>query len=136
MTGLLLSLIAAVAVLAGCAAGSAKRAPDPLPDHYRSTLTAVCAATSAARAGDLPAARQAFYDTAHQALHQLAADAARTDRPVAARLLEAKEVVESAFSSPTAPAELASHLNALSGPTADAITTATGTRPPPCAPRS
>lgn len=136
MTRLVLSLTAVLAVLTGCAAGSAERAPDPPRNRYRSALTAVCAAASEARAGDLPAARQAFYDTAHQALHELAADAASTDRPVAARLLEAKESVETGFSSPPAPAELASHLDALSVAAGDAITTATGTRPPSCEERS
>lgn len=128
--------LAAVAALAGCAAGSAKRAQDPTSDRYRSAVTAVCDVSTDARAGDLAAARQAFYDTAHQALHELAADAARTDRPVAAHLLEAKEAVESGFSSTAAPAELASRLDALSVATGDAITTVTGGRPRACAKRS
>lgn len=138
MTRLMPSLtaLAILAVSAGCAASSTERAQAPSSkDRYRSALSAVCAAATDARAGDLTAARQAFYDTAHQALHELAADAAQTDRPVAARLLEAKEAVESGFGFPAAPA-LASHLDALSLATSAAITTATGNQPAPCTQRS
>ena len=139
MTRVVLSLtvVAVLAVTAGCAASSAERAQEPSSsDRYRSALDAVCTAVTDARAGDLTAARQAFYDTAHQALHELAADAARTDRPVAARLLEAKEAVESGFGSPAGAAELASHLDALSITASAAITAATGTPPKACAERA
>ena len=43
-------------------------------------------------------ARRPFYDQAHDDLHTLAADVTELDRPVAARLLRAKERVESALS--------------------------------------
>lgn len=136
LVALSLTAVGILTMTAGCAASSNERAKEPSAARYRSALNAVCTAATSARAGDLTAARQAFYDTAHQALHQLAADAARTDRPVAARLLEAKQAVESRFSSPAVPADLAPHLNALTVAASAAITTATGTQPEPCAERS
>ena len=55
-------------------------------------IAGVCAARAAAADGD--DARAAFYDRAHEGLHQLASDAASLDRSVAARLLRSKERVE------------------------------------------
>ena len=49
---------------------------------------------TSARAADVATARRTFYDGPHQPLHELAAATSRVDRPAAARLLEAKEAVE------------------------------------------
>lgn len=59
---------------------------------------AVCDALREARGGNADAARRIFTDEAHDALHQLAADAAEQDRAAAAELLEAKQKVESSLS--------------------------------------
>jgi hypothetical protein len=55
----------------------------------------LCAAEEAARAGDIPEARRFFFDRSHEYLHELADRVSKSDRAVAAALLEAKERVES-----------------------------------------
>jgi len=58
---------------------------------------ALCEVASDVRSGDTKRARAPFFDDAHQDLHSLADEAARSVRPAAARLLEAKERVEAGF---------------------------------------
>ena len=72
------------------------------PDRDR-TVAVVCRVASLAGDGDAGAAQHVFINEAHEPLHALAQAAADGgDRRAAARLLEAKEVVESATNGPTA----------------------------------
>ena len=73
--------------------------------RYDGVHTGICAADAAAAAGDARGAKAAFAD-AHQGLHEVADEAAKTDRAASARLLEAKEKVEADLASPTAPAAI------------------------------
>ena len=66
----------------------------------------VCAAASAADAGDREAAERHFVDEAHGPLHDLAAAAGTRDRAAAGRLLEAKQRVEAAVESDARDLEL------------------------------
>ena len=103
--GFLLAVV--IVVLGAGAALGAVWGRDDDPETFRTTSTVasreelraardgVCAAAARARAGDANAARQIFFGPTHQRLHDLAAAAARTDRGAAARMLEAKYVVES-----------------------------------------
>lgn len=78
----------------------------------------LCAAITAAEAGDLDGVEQVFD---HGPLHELAARATEINRAVAAQLLVAKEKVEAAISDDTTtPASLAADLNALAEATRQA----------------
>jgi len=63
------------------------------PEGFASIVPSLCRARDNARtdAGD---SRRIFLDEVHAPLHELADEVATTDRPVAADLLEAKQVVE------------------------------------------
>lgn len=87
-------LSAATLMLVGLSLASCSAEPPPA-DPYVSAGSGLCDASASADMGELDLARQAFYDTAHRPLHQLAAEVADVDRTLAARLLEAKESVES-----------------------------------------
>ncbi len=84
-------------VVASCGTGSGGDGPD----RFAAGGDALCAATVAADA-DTSEARQLFFDGAHQPLHELADETAERDRTVAARLLRAKQAVESDFETDTA----------------------------------
>lgn len=96
MLRLTLAPLAVAVVLVGtaCGAGGDKEVTSTTrtPDRYGALYQGLC--HTAARAGDVGAARRAFFDEAHQPLHELATATAAVDRPAAARLLEAKEAVE------------------------------------------
>lgn len=85
-------VVLAMVMLAACGSDSdASTEPDP----FSAAGTGLCQAADAA---DRPTeARQVFFDTVHQPLHELAAQTGSTDRSVAADLLEAKQHVEAAF---------------------------------------
>lgn len=123
--------IVAVAAAIGALAGSDDQASSPTAGaSFASARDGVCQAADAARQGDPAGARAAFFDRAHQTLHELAAAAQERDRATAARLLEAKERVETGLerSSPT----LAADLDVLAVTTGRAIATAGGRDPGPC----
>ena len=92
---------------------------------------ALCTALTAAAAGRVDEARAVFFDRAHNALHDTAADAERADRAASARLLEAKQRVEADAAS--APTKLAADLRALL-PTVRAAIAATGEPTPAACP--
>lgn len=87
------------------------------PKPYASMARAVCTAADRAARGDTAGARRAFFDGAHQPLHDLAAETAERDRAATARLLEAKEAAESAFES----GDVAAAFEPLVGATAGAL---------------
>lgn len=92
-------------------------------------LDGLCEARRLAERGLVGDAEGAFQDRAHAYLHELAREAARTDREAAARLLEAKQLVEQALSEPAEPRLLARLLDDLRQRTAQAA----GISPPGCA---
>jgi hypothetical protein len=92
-------------------------------------LDGLCEARQLAERGLVGDAETAFQDRAHAYLHELAREAARTDRKAAARLLEAKQLVEQALAEPAEPRILARLLDDLRERTAEAA----GTSPPECA---
>ncbi len=98
--------------------------------RYGRAYAGLCNTSSAARSGDVGAARDAFFDQAHQPLHELAAETAARDRAASARLLEAKEAVEAGLSQ--ASATLASELDGLVAAAGAAIGAVGEARPPPC----
>lgn len=73
--------------LAGCGSVS--------DDPYLAAGSGLCEAAMKAETGDAAGEETVLYDMVHQPLHDLAAEVSEVDRAVAARLLEAKEAVES-----------------------------------------
>lgn len=86
-----LSVVLLMVTATACGAnGRATSAAKPAP--YAGLYQGLCVAR--ARAARPAAARDAFFDRAHQPIHELAAAVALTDRATAGRLLEAKQAVE------------------------------------------
>ncbi len=84
---------ACVLIGSGCSARSDERG-----NGTRSTLVpALCDSARLASSGRLAEAKAIFDDQVHDALHRLASDSGAVDRSASARLLEAKQVVESRF---------------------------------------
>ena len=122
--------IAALAVVALTMAGCG--GDDPLPSSVPTTTTAprggvyqnaflgLCAARSSAGT-DVNSARSTFYDRSHDSLHSIARDLEPVDRALAARLLEAKEAVESGFRADPAPPSLGPDLDRLVEVTGQAL---------------
>ena len=86
------ALVVALALVA-CGDGNGEEVGDER-DAYGTAVAGLCEAADDAGSGSAASARQVFYDEAHQALHELAAETAETDRATAAALLEAKQSVE------------------------------------------
>ena len=125
--------IVAVAAAVGAFAGSddGPSGPGDGPS-FTAARDGLCQAADAARSGDALAARAVFFDRSHQPLHELAAAAQERDRAATARLLEAKERVESGLDRPGTT--LAQDLETLAVATGRAMA-ATGARDPgPCRP--
>jgi len=80
-----------------CASDGGARDEASPSGPYAGMYAALCEVASEVRSGDTERARARFFDDAHQDLHSLADEAAQSDRPAAARLLEAKERVEAGF---------------------------------------
>jgi hypothetical protein len=126
-----IAVLATVAlVLAGC--GGDDSAPSPATAApatattaasgrgYEAALLGLCAARAAVGT-DVNSARSTFYDRSHDSLHSIAADLEPLDRPLAARLLEAKEAVESGLRSDRAPPSLGPGLDRLVEVTGQAL---------------
>lgn len=98
-------------------------------DPYPLAAKGLCAAAASAVAGDVAGAESHFYDTAHQPLHDLAAEVSEIDRVLAARLLEAKEAVESGLEEDQV--EMGDAFRSLIGAVNESLTAA-GHDPTPC----
>lgn len=109
---------AALMLILGCGDGAESAASSSASSAL---VVALCTARDDARHGDAAAANREYYDHAHQPLHDLAAQVSATDRAVAARLLEAHQVVESDLAAQPTPADLATHLTDLVDRTRDAV---------------
>jgi hypothetical protein len=117
-------------LLIACSPGSSlSSAPSPPMLDLTASSMGVCAAIVALP--DLPAAKRAFTNLAHDALHGLVADP-RLDRTTSARVLETMGKVEADFYSPSDVTELTADLAALHS-SADAALHALGVEAPPCA---
>ena len=93
------------------------------------TIAPLCAVLNAAVAGEVDVAKTTFD---HGPLHTLADTVTEIDRGVAARLLEAKEAVESDLAAPTPDgAALVDDLEALIAATEDALVATGSPSPPP-----
>ena len=119
----LAGLLVAVAAFGGCGDGGRGDAPSTATGRFGALHTEVCAAADQAADGDTEAAQRTFADV-HVGLHDLAAAVQEDDRALAARLLEAKQQVESGLSADT--------LEHLSGPVAAAVEATGGTAPASC----
>lgn len=98
-------------------------------DGYQSAASGLCEASAEVDDGDIEGAESQFYDTVHQPLHDLAAEVSEVDRVIAARLLEAKEAVESRFE--TDSAGLGEAFRSLVSAVNESLT-AIGHDSPPC----
>ncbi len=116
-------VIAVVAVIAGRSPESMTSAAPPRVSPAPDVSSGLCTAISAAAQGDTNSARRAF-DDVHTQLHVIAQDESTKDRARAARLLEAKQRVESDLA--TTPASLETDLRTLQ--------TITSTITPPASP--
>ncbi|MGQ0631524.1 MAG: hypothetical protein ACT4P1_10810 [Sporichthyaceae bacterium] len=96
---------AAVTLLAAAVVLLALRRDDAdSDDPFANTLIAdLCALRASTTALDVDAARIQFFDRAHEPLHRLAQQLSEDHRSQAARLLEAKQVVESQLSQGRGP---------------------------------
>jgi hypothetical protein len=117
-------------LLSACSpSASASLAPVPAGLGLAAASSGVCEAIGALP--DLAAARQAFTNVAHDALHGLAADP-RLGRAMSARLLETMEKVETDLSRSADVAVLSGDLAELHA-SADAALSALGATVPACA---
>lgn len=121
----------AAAVLPGCdgngggdsVAGpstSGSSTPGPSAAGYEAAFHGLCRARASAGT-DVNAARSTFYDRSHDPLHSLARDLQPIDRVLAARLLEAKEAVESDLRADRPPPSLGPDLDRLVEVTGQAL---------------
>lgn len=94
LTGRLTSCGVAVGLVATLTSCGTTPSSDPVTPDGGATA-AVCAAAQLAVRGDVAQARRTFEAT-HDALHELAETLRADDRPAAAELLRAKQLVEAA----------------------------------------
>jgi hypothetical protein len=116
-------LVAAGLLAVGCAddagttsneSGSSSSRSAAIDGDGSPTFAGLCEAISAADAGDLGSVRAVFD---HGPLHELAQAAEADDRGVSARLLEAKERVESDLANDTPAQQVAEDLRVLADAT-------------------
>ncbi len=97
-------------------------AGDPVPvAQMTDALAALCVAQDEA-AGRPRAAEARFFDRSHATLHLMARALEDVDRPLAARLLEAKQKVEADFSGLASGDRVADDLGTLAEVTAEGWT--------------
>jgi hypothetical protein len=119
-----------VLLLGACSpAVSASPTPSQPALGLAASSSGVCEAIAALP--DRSAAKRAFVNLAHEALHDLAADP-RLDRSMSARVLEAMEKVEADFGQPVDVAVLAGDLAAIHA-AADSALQSLGEDVPACA---
>lgn len=113
-----------VAATIGCSS------PAPAEQGPAEVVAAVCDARTAAAEGEADGARRIFVNTAHDRLHELAAQTGRVDRGAEARLLEAKQRVEAVLEE--AGPDFADRLETLAVAAADAAEVVGDERPAHC----
>lgn len=97
--------------------------------RFGSARDGLCDAAAQAFSGELADVRDIFFHL-HQNLHDLAAAAEAVDRAAAARLLEAKAVVEANLQ--RVSTSIAADFDALAGVSGQALALVGGTDPGPC----
>ena len=116
-----------VAVLSGCGGDSE---PEAAPTAASDDYAGLCTSIATAESGTLEQVTAVFD---HGPLHALAEETLEADRALGARLLEAKEAVESALTDPsTTPASLKAKLTALADLTREAQRTTGEPELAPC----
>ncbi|MFB3738980.1 MAG: hypothetical protein ACE14W_08445 [Candidatus Velamenicoccus archaeovorus] len=132
----------AIATWASCGGGTGSvdgSSPSPLPSGSlgvvepgaaRAAVEGLCR-IAAQDTGDRAAATTVFFDRVHEELHVIAAAAQPRDTDAAARLLEAKERVESDLAASRLPPGFAEHVTTLLGATRGALRSL-GLEAPPC----
>lgn len=121
----LVAVLACLSLAAGCASADGVAAEgDPA-----STVAALCATAEAT--DDPGTAEQVFYSRAHRPLHDIARDLEDRDRRAAARLLVAKNALESAFAEDAPPELVAERADALVTATREGLA-AIDLDTPPC----
>jgi len=128
--GVLGAVAVIVAIMAFSGADDRPTGEGGTRSAFGSARTALCQSADAARQGDARRARVVFFDRVHDPLHELAAAAQERDRGAAARLLEAKERVETGLED--AAPTLAEDLDTLALATGRAMAAAGTTDPGPC----
>lgn len=120
-------------LLAGACGPSGGSATAAAPADLTVALAGLCRAADLARSGDLFEARRTFLNQSHAFLHEQAARGDEQTRPAVARLLEAKQRVETALgpAGGATPAEVATLLGELEVATRD-LARALGTPAPRC----
>lgn len=116
--------LSAGALVLGWPGGGRGEAPKAAvaPDPYAPVLPGLCRSSESAAGGDVTGAERVFADTVHGPLHDIAREAAASDRTLSARLLEAKEAVEHDLESPPSdPAALGPDLVRLGSTTRAAL---------------
>ena len=94
--------LAIVALLGGCGSGAdTAPASGVTQPRFASAIQALCRAQGLAATADVAAARRVFSDDAHAFLHELADRVSEQDRDATARLLIAKNRVETALAATT-----------------------------------
>lgn len=118
------ALLALAVTVAGCAGSADATSPSPAASPDGAQLAIVADLCRARAASDDPRAAEAtFFGDAHTPLHELADDVATVDRQAAARLLVAKNAVESAMAEDAPPAMLRHRLATLVAATSAALDT-------------
>ena len=126
-----LAALAAVALAAGGCGGDDSSEPPatepaaitttaPGGRGYDAAFLGLCTARASAGT-DVKSARSTFYDRSHDPLHSIARDLEPVDRALAARLLEAKEAVESGLRPERPPPSLGPDLDRLVEVTGQAL---------------
>ncbi len=121
------AVVTSAFLLGGCGGDGATPAPSTAPSTtgrgegaYEAAFAGLCAARASAGT-DVNSARSTFYDRSHDPLHSIASDLGPVDRALAARLLEAKEAVESDLRADRPPPSLGPDLDRLVQVTAEAL---------------
>ncbi|MBI4261085.1 MAG: zinc ribbon domain-containing protein [Actinobacteria bacterium] len=94
---LLLAVALAAATLTACSTGPSPDEEGPVPRAVAEEAVLGLCEAAAVLPDDPAAAETAFFDRAHDALHEIAGAVQELDRAAAAELLTAKEAVEAGF---------------------------------------
>lgn len=130
LLGGVLAIVAVAAALSALSGPSDRSSAPGAGPSFESARNGVCQAAESASHGDPAGARATFFDRSHQPLHELAAAAQERDRAAAARLLEAKERVETGLEK--ASSTLAEDLDNLAVAAGRALAAAGSSDPGPC----
>ena len=95
------ALLALVALLAAACGGEPERASAAEVKEFRSAIDGLCQTATSLRQENVPEAIDIFTDRTHAYLHELVDALQKENRALAARLLEAKQAMETALKDPS-----------------------------------